>query len=502
MARRHTTSLFVPAAESRRTRRARKRTERQLAGELLRAEQAARASRQAAERAARKGSPILPRAGEAGTAAGRNHRPLRVQAHRATSATLAAAYPFLAEGGLGGEGVLIGNDAFSRRSFVFDPWVLYERGVITNPNVAVAGEIGTGKSALLKSLVTRSLCFRRRAYVPGDPKGEWTVVARAAGGTAIELGPGMPARINPLDAGSRPEGIDDAAWRADVRARRLVLLTSVGETLLGRALHPVEHTSLAAAHDAVTARAGDPVLPQVVQAMLDPDPHGDLPAGVDTVEQLRDDGREVGHALSRLVFGDLAGLFDRPSTVTFDPTLPMISLDVSRIGEDNPLIPLVMTCTSAWMESALRDPNGGKRWMIYDEAWKIMRQPALVRRMETQWRLSRAWGLANILAVHQLSDFAAVGEPGSEARARATALLALTSTRVIYRQPADQLAHTRTAMGLNSTEAELLPSLVLGRGLWRIGTRAFLIQHSLTARELALFDTDARMHGDSSARAS
>jgi hypothetical protein len=371
---------------------------------------------------------------------------------------------------------------------------LYERGVITNPNVAVAGEIGTGKSGLLKSLVTRSLCFRRRAYVPGDPKGEWTAVARAVGGAAIELGPGMPARINPLDAGSRPAGLDAAVWHADVRARRLGLLTSVGETLLRRALHPVEHTSLAAALDAVTAEASDPILPHVVQAMLDPDPHRDLPAGVDTVEQLRSDGREVGHALSRLVFGDLAGIFDRPSTVAFDPTMPMISLDVSRIGEDNPLIPLVMTCTSAWMESALRDPQGGKRWMVYDEAWKIMREPALVRRMETQWRLSRAWGLANILAVHQLSDFAAVGDTGSEARARAIALLALTSTRVIYRQPADQLAHTQTAMGLNGTETNLLPSLVVGRGLWRIGTRAFLVQHTLTVRERALFDTDARMH--------
>ena len=46
-------------------------------------------------------------------------------------------------------------------------------------------------------------------------------------------------------------------------------------------------------------------------------------------------------------------------------------------------------------------------------------------------------------------------------------------------------------MGLNGTEAELLPALVVGRGLWRIGTRAFLVQHNLTASELALFDTDA-----------
>jgi hypothetical protein len=227
--------------------------------------------------------------------------------------------------------------------------------------------------------------------------------------------------------------------------------------------------------------------------MLDPDPGAALPPGTPNVTQLRDDGREVGHALARLVLGDLAGLFDRESTIAFDPAMPMISIDVSRIGEDNPLIPLVMTCTSAWMEAALRDPAGGKRWMVYDEAWKIMRHPPLVRRMEAQWRLSRAWGLANVLAVHQLADFDAVGDHGSEARARAKSLLSLTATRVVYRQPADQLTHTAAAMGLNPTETGLLPSLVRGRGLWRIGTRGFLADHMLTDRELAMFDTDTRM---------
>jgi hypothetical protein len=52
-------------------------------------------------------------------------------------------------------------------------------------------------------------------------------------------------------------------------------------------------------------------------------------------------------------------------------------------------------------------------------------------------------------------------------------------------------------MGLNATETGLLPQLVLGRGLWRIlgqgGPRAFLVQHLLTDRELAMVDTDRRM---------
>jgi hypothetical protein len=72
--------------------------------------------------------------------------------------------------------------------------------------------------------------------------------------------------------------------------------------------------------------------------------------------------------------------------------------------------------------------------------------------------------------------------------------LSLTATRVVYRQPVDQLPHTAAAMGLNPTESGLLPSLVRGRGLWRIGPCSYLADHMLTDRELAMFDTDARMY--------
>jgi len=72
----------------------------------------------------------------------------------------------------------------------------------------------------------------------------------------------------------------------------------------------------------------------------------------------------------------LVGLFDGPSTARFDPTLPMVSLDLSRVTENATLISVLMTCASAWMESALLDPNGGQRWVVYDEAWRLMSHPA------------------------------------------------------------------------------------------------------------------------------
>ena len=61
--------------------------------------------------------------------------------HRATTANAQAIYPFFAQNGLGEGGVLIGADVHGS-AFTFDPFVLYERRVISNPNLVIAGEVG------------------------------------------------------------------------------------------------------------------------------------------------------------------------------------------------------------------------------------------------------------------------------------------------------------------------------------------------------------------------
>ena len=440
----------------------------------------------------------LPKHGEAGADALRTYRALKVAPHRATSEVVAGAYPFLAESGLGPEGIVIGQDAWSGAGFVYDPWVLYQHGVLTNPNCLLAGVVGRGKSTLAKSIATRSIAFGRKCYVPGDPKGEWSDVARRVGGQAIELGGGA-TRLNPLDEGPRPARLTSAdggqstlseeAWADVVRQRRRDLLRSLGEAALGRAMAPVEATALFAALDEAVATNSVATLPQVVAAMFDPprDVVGSSRA------QLLEDGREVAHAFNRLVAGDLGGLFDGPSTVRFDPSLPMVSLDLSRIAGSDAKIAMVMACANSWMEGVLQDPSGGPRWVIYDEAWRVLKQPALLARMQSQWKLSRAMGLANLLVIHRLSDLDAVGERDSEARNLALGLLADCSTKIIYAQESGEDAKTGAALGLSSTETDQLASLARGEGLWRIGERSFVVRHICTPNELALFDTNQRM---------
>jgi hypothetical protein len=402
---------------------------------------------------------------------------------------VAGAYPFLAEAGLGSRGVYVGQDAWSGGGFCFDPWVLYSDGVLTNPNCLLAGVVGKGKSFLAKSLTTRSIAFGRRVYVPGDPKGEWTAVARAVGGSAIALGGGTLNRLNPLDPGPRLPGVSEEAWLAEVTRRRRTLVGSLAESALRRPLAAVEHTALDAALSRAVSVASAPTLPAVVDALLDPRV---AMAGATTTELARD-GRDVGHALRRLVAGDLAGLFDGPSTVAFDPALPMVSLDLSAIQGSDELIAMVMTCASTWMEAALADPDAGKRWVVYDEAWRLMRHPALLARMQAQWKLSRGVGIANLMIVHRLSDLDAVGEADSQSRNLARGLLGDCSTTITYQQEHSESTRTATQLGLTTVERDQLPDLQQGEGLWRVGGHAYIVRHLATAAERETFETGARM---------
>jgi DNA helicase HerA-like ATPase len=177
-----------------------------------------------------------------------------------------------------------------------------------------------------------------------------------------------------------------------------------------------------------------------------------------------------------------------------DDNAPMVVLDLSRLGSHEDALAIAMSCTSAWLEGALMN-GSGQRWIVYDEAWRLLRSLPLVRRMQAQWKLSRAYGIATLLVVHRLSDLDAVGAAGSEVRALAEGLLADCSTRVIYRQESDQLRGAGSSLGLTPTERDLLPALPRGTGLWKVATSSYLVRHELHVDESVVFDTDASMRG-------
>ena len=168
-------------------------------------------------------------------------RRLRLPRHRATTAHLSSAYPFLAETGLGARGVYMGTNVLTGGGgFAYDPFEAYNAGTITNPNILIAGEPGVGKSATAKVFIYRSVGVFGRWVAIADPKGEYLPLADALGLDVIKLHPGGTARINPLDPG--PAGLVDGP--DELARRQATMVAALVGSVLRRDLTPVEDAVL------------------------------------------------------------------------------------------------------------------------------------------------------------------------------------------------------------------------------------------------------------------
>jgi hypothetical protein len=400
-----------------------------------------------------------------------------VAGHRATTANLQALYPMVAESGLNAPGAYIGQNLLGG-AFVYDPFELYARGVISSPNMIVAGQIGSGKSSLVKTYLLRQLPYGRRVVVL-DPKGEYAPVARYCGCEPIRLSPGGRVRLNPLD----PRIAHD---------ERLRLLHAVASSALERDLSPFEHTALERALTAAARRRRrDVTLPAIVNTLLDPQ-QDDAEAVSADRDALLEWGRPTAYELRRLVAGDLGGMFDGATSGSIDLAAPFLVLDLSAVY-DSDALGILMACAAAWLQGVLAGDDHTKTILVFDEAWAILMRLATALWLQASFKLARARGLQNLAVFHRFSDLAAVGAAGTRQERVTRGLLSDVETAAVYRQSHSEVEPTQTLLGLSRAQAVLLPQLERAVGLWRITGRGFLVWHRLGRTEKALVDTDARM---------
>ncbi|WP_245633677.1 ATP-binding protein [Amycolatopsis jejuensis] len=432
--------------------------------------------------------------------------------YHASTHDIGGLFPLLVASPMPAVGARIGYDVLSGGAFYCHPieWVL-RSGLATNPNIALFGEPGRGKSSTVVAFVLRMLNFGVRTLISGDVKGEYTPVVRALGATPIELGAGNHARINALDLGPLTTRWD--TWTpqrqrdelTSVLGRWVQLLTALTESQ-GHPPTVTDEAALAAvlhrlvgATDANT-RLRPITIPHVHHELANPDPqlwHDLRYAGRhDFLDQLR----PVTDALANLISGALAGLFDGPTTVDIDWHAPVQSMDLSRLrSRGDTAVAVALTCLGAWSSLAtdLRS-DGDIRIVVRDESWRQLRLgPRAVATIDAELRLSRLEQTIQILVLHKLSDLLSVGASGSQAAAIAKDLIALCSTRVLFGQStrvADDLAD---ALALTRPEQQRLTGSVnerRGRALWKTENHpAHLVQTVLSSFEKRLFDTNAQL---------
>jgi type IV secretory pathway VirB4 component len=403
--------------------------------------------------------------------------------HRVTTRHAQAVYPFLAAGGLGGRGAFIGRDS-NGGAFCFDPWVLYDEGVLDDPNVIVLGKLGQGKSALVKTMLWRMLLFGRRAFVL-DVKREYGPLCEAVGVRPISLAPGGGVRLNPLAA--RPE-----------EYAQIELLRAIATTAIGEPVNQDEAGALREALRTVRDHSSEPTLPEIAAVIFDP-PVGMADRLQTTPQRLAETARRAALALQDLCEGPLKGIFDGPTSPGLELDARLLVLDLHAV-RDSPAVGILMACATAWMGAQLADtadrPGRGRMINVADESWKIIQHTGLGEWFQSNFKLARQFGVMNLVVLHKLADLQAAGDAGTRAARIAEGLMADASTRIIYHQDESQIDLTRDLLGLSRTEAGLLTRLSSGQALWRVGSRSFVVQHYRSRIEMRLTDTDTGMRLD------
>lgn len=427
-----------------------------------------------------------------------------------STAVAEAIYPFQVATAAGTPAGIVIGPSTTGGTFTFDPWAWYLDKRISNPNVLVIGEIGAGKSSLVKAgLVWRGLEFGRGAQII-DPKGEYGPLADAVGVEPVKLIPGGGIVLNPLDPGAAGSQLDPKV----LFHRNLSTTRSLVEATLGRTASQLEMVVLGRSLAKVTGRdpAGWPAgrhgqvatLPMVAEALLE------APTDVASdhrmpPEQVQRHTRDLGLAMARLVDddGDLGGMFSGHTNIEADPLADLTVVDIAAVATSHRgALPMVMICAASWLQLATERSHKG-RWLINDEAWRLLEAESTARWTQSNMKLSRQLGLSVVNVMHRLSDTLAAGAAGSATRSLAEGVIADSGTVVIYRQNRTERPLLRERLGLNAVQADTAMRLRQGQGLWVVNgdrRQVSLATHVRSDIEIALTDTDSAMTVDHARR--
>lgn len=417
----------------------------------------------------------------------RQSRTMAPQLHGAPNSTRAGEHltTALAAAPTSPEGIVLGRDQLSHAIVAHDPVTAYQMDTITSPLTIAIGDIGSGKSSLLKTqYVLRALAMARRRCVVIDKKdeqgeGEYAGLTRRFGTEPIRMRlDGDGSILNPIDPVI--VGGENSAPERNLQA--------LIENISGHELNLWERKSLRFALRHAQATTGErraATLADVAAPLgkIRPD---SVPAEGAGAERFELASLTVRFAIEELL-ETYGCMFDGETSKEVNLNDKLTTFDVSQLPDAGPAVPGVVGVAHGWLMGLLRRERGMMTHFIAEEGWHLLNGPNAHVIGGANVKLARGLGLVMVIALHKPADIQL--NPAAEpVLAEAQTIHVFANSRRADAQRVVDL------FDLDSNSLELIMQLPKGHHLLKIGSRPEIhVRHVRSEMEKVLTNTDAAM---------
>jgi hypothetical protein len=153
-------------------------------------------------------------------------------------------------------------------------------------------------------------------------------------------------------------------------------------------------------------------------------------------------------------------------------------------------------CTTAWIQAVVSDRSAGRtRYLIREEGWRDMTSLAALQMFQQWLKLSRHYGISNIVILHKMGDLDAVGDADSKERNLAYSIVGDIENKFIFRVNHQETASLRDRLNIPATHVDDARRLRMGVFLAYVGQHAYVVDCFATSTdwEYELFKTDEAM---------
>jgi type IV secretory pathway VirB4 component len=324
--------------------------------------------------------------------------------------------------------------------------LIWSRWAQDNHNMVVIGRSGVGKSYLVKTILLRELYQGVEATVI-DPEGEYTDLARHAGGTVTKPG---SEPINPLALPLEPEA--DALTRRKMFAGT-VIATALGEELTGAEVACVDaaaaevYQAAGITEDTSTWKRRPPVMADLLEALA---------------RSGSEDGPGLAARLAPYVTGGLSGLLAGHEAAPPAQAPALQVVDLSGVAEELAALTTLVVLDRVWRR--LRS-DGRRRTVTVDEAWLLLSTGPGAKFLSRLAKTARKRSAGLTVVTQDVGDMLA-SELGHN-------VIANASTQIVMRQAPQSVDEVAAAFGLSDAERAMAATARRGEALLLAGdTRA------------------------------